>query len=469
MQQNPKLVFIKIIGLLLFLSYIGAGCPLNQSPYQGELILTKGERLLILAPHPDDESLATAGVIRYAVTHHIPVKVIVITNGDGYARDVEVYLNVNQPTAGEFRRLGEIRHGESIAAMKFLGLKSKDLLFFSYADGSINSLFERNWDYDRLHLGLNGCTAAPYSFAYEKETPYCGADFVKNLERVIRDFKPTVMFYPNPDDYHHDHWGVGAFAKYVSILTRFKGKQYTYLVHQERDWPVPSRYAPERELQPPSQLVGLDANWLTFPLGAMENRKRKAVRRYRSQERIMEPFLDAFIRKNELFALYPDIKTRRSEIKTVDFFSAKRLPYKIFSDPRNDFIMRVFPNADLTGVGYVFNRQSTWIALETFKDIAPDLWYGFHLRIFQADGVRSLDLYVQNQQAQVRPFAKNSISYETPIPVTVRKNRMAILLDNGILFPPSAKVKTIMLNIDVLNSKKSRCDRTPWKIIDLSI
>ncbi|HEX3044739.1 MAG TPA: PIG-L family deacetylase [Bacillota bacterium] len=467
-----KGIFVKIICLLLFTACISAGCIQNSTLSMGKLTLAKKERLLILAPHPDDESLACAGVIRYAVKHRLPVKVIVLTNGDGYARDVEVYLNVTRPTAAEFQRLGEIRHEESIAAMRALGLRAKDVIFFSYADGSINSLFEKDWDYDQLHRGLNGCTAAPYSFAYEKAAPYCGANLVKNLEGVIRDFKPTVIFYPNPDDYHHDHWGVGAFAKYVSILTNFRGKQYTYLVHQNgREWPVPSRYAPERELLPPARLVGLDADWLKYPLGTMETTKGKAVRSYRSQERIMEPFLDAFIRKNELFAIYPDIQVRRSTRKEFNFFKAQRLPYKIFSDPRDAFVMREFPNADLTEVGYVYNQQSTWIALETLKDIAPDFRYGFHLRIFQADGaksherVRAFDLYVQNQQAQVRPFAQNSIQYKDPIPVTVRKNRMTIQLDNGILFP--TKVQRIMLNIDVINPAKHRCDRTPWKIIDL--
>jgi LmbE family N-acetylglucosaminyl deacetylase len=466
-----KEIIIGIICLLLLaLSIGGSGYLPTSPPSLGKLVINKKERILILAPHPDDESLACAGVIRYAATHHLPVKVIVITNGDGYARDVEVYLKVNQPNAAEFRRLGEIRHRESVAAMRTLGLRAKDILFFSYADGSINSLFERNWDYGRLHRGLNGCTAAPYSFAFEKAAPYCGANLVKNLEAVIRDFKPTVIFYPNPDDYHHDHWGVGAFAKYVSILTNFRGKQYTYLVHQSsREWPVPSRYAPERELTPPARLAGLDADWLNYPLGAMENIKQKAVRSYRSQERIMEPFLDAFIRKNELFAIYPDIQVKQSAAKGVNFFKDKHLPHQIFSDPRNDFVMREFPNADLTAVGYVYNEQSTWIALETFKNIAPYFWYGVHLRIFQAEGAKgrvgALDLYVRNQQARVRRWARNSIHYKAPIPVIVRQNRMVIQLDNRILFP--LKAKRIMLNINVINSAKHQCDRTPWKIIDL--
>ena len=39
--------------------------------------------ILVIAPHPDDETLAAGGIIQQAITIGIDVKVIVVTNGDG--------------------------------------------------------------------------------------------------------------------------------------------------------------------------------------------------------------------------------------------------------------------------------------------------------------------------------------------------------------------------------------------------
>src|SRR6185436_13266441 len=40
------------------------------------------ERIMVIAPHPDDEVLAAGGVIANAVQCGIPLRVIVATNGD---------------------------------------------------------------------------------------------------------------------------------------------------------------------------------------------------------------------------------------------------------------------------------------------------------------------------------------------------------------------------------------------------
>ena len=42
----------------------------------------KGQRVLILAPHPDDEAIACAGVIQQALKAGAKVKIVYLTNGD---------------------------------------------------------------------------------------------------------------------------------------------------------------------------------------------------------------------------------------------------------------------------------------------------------------------------------------------------------------------------------------------------
>jgi N-acetyl-1-D-myo-inositol-2-amino-2-deoxy-alpha-D-glucopyranoside deacetylase len=46
------------------------------------LALAGSDRLLILAPHPDDESIATGGLIQVARGVGAAVRVIVLTDGD---------------------------------------------------------------------------------------------------------------------------------------------------------------------------------------------------------------------------------------------------------------------------------------------------------------------------------------------------------------------------------------------------
>src|SRR5438105_6795742 len=47
--------------------------------------ITSRDRVLVLAPHPDDESLGAAGLIQCAVAAHARVCVVFATNGDNNA------------------------------------------------------------------------------------------------------------------------------------------------------------------------------------------------------------------------------------------------------------------------------------------------------------------------------------------------------------------------------------------------
>src|SRR5258708_6499796 len=44
--------------------------------------ITSRDRVLVLAPHPDDESLGAGGLIQKAVAAHARVRVVIATNGE---------------------------------------------------------------------------------------------------------------------------------------------------------------------------------------------------------------------------------------------------------------------------------------------------------------------------------------------------------------------------------------------------
>lgn len=426
--------------LLTFFILVVAGC-VGQLPSETVVAPTyapgpavgASDRVLVLAPHPDDESLATAGMIRRAVEKKVPIRVVLMTTGDGYRRAVQVNFGVFEPTAEDFRRLAVMRHQESLNAMKELGLTEENVIFLAYPDGGTNSMWERDWDYDKLHTGLNGADHAPYPFAYEPNAPYCGANIVKDLTQIVADFKPTLILYPDPGDDNHDHWATGAFVEYVLDLTGYQTRTATYLVHKGFDWPLPWAYAPNERLLPPSGLTGLDATWMEFPLTRREeSRKRQAVAKYASQMRLMEPFLDSFVRTNELFAEYSDIKVTKVRRKP-DFFAGPALPHRVMRDATRDTLIEELEGlGDIETVGFAYDDEQAWLALETRRGIAPDLIYGFHLRIFTATGVRRVDVDVLNGQATSPILAENSVPIEA-MQVQAKGNRLVVRIPADVL------------------------------------
>ena len=55
-------------------------CAAHELPLQ----VGKGERLLVLAPHPDDETISSAGLIKRVLEKGGSVRTVVVTSGDAY-------------------------------------------------------------------------------------------------------------------------------------------------------------------------------------------------------------------------------------------------------------------------------------------------------------------------------------------------------------------------------------------------
>ncbi|SFE01014.1 GlcNAc-PI de-N-acetylase [Thermoanaerobacter thermohydrosulfuricus] len=89
-----------------------------------------GQRILIIVPHPDDETLGMAGIMQRAVELKRTVKVVVVTSGESYEKAAMAFCGKKNPTPADFYKLGLARQQESIAAMRVLGLPRKDLIFW---------------------------------------------------------------------------------------------------------------------------------------------------------------------------------------------------------------------------------------------------------------------------------------------------------------------------------------------------
>jgi hypothetical protein len=134
-----KTIWIRwgIVLLILFILLATVFIPRQLSPKApGEpaaalpvFSLAGYRRLLILAPHCDDETLGSAGLIQVAERAGIEVRVVIATNGDGFffatAQDFrKLYLG-----SADFIRMGEVRQQESLAALKILGVRPDQVTF----------------------------------------------------------------------------------------------------------------------------------------------------------------------------------------------------------------------------------------------------------------------------------------------------------------------------------------------------
>jgi len=63
-----------------------------------------GQRILIIVPHPDDETLGMAGIIQRAVELKRPIKVVIVTSGESYKKAAMSFCGKTNPTPQDFYR-----------------------------------------------------------------------------------------------------------------------------------------------------------------------------------------------------------------------------------------------------------------------------------------------------------------------------------------------------------------------------
>src|SRR5688572_26068919 len=96
--------------------------------------LTARDRLLVVAPHPDDESLGAGGLIARAVARGAAVHVVLATDGDNAAwiqRVWERRWRIGEP---DRRRFGVWRRAEAMAALAALGVAPSAVTCLAYPD-----------------------------------------------------------------------------------------------------------------------------------------------------------------------------------------------------------------------------------------------------------------------------------------------------------------------------------------------
>lgn len=263
-------------------------------------------RLLVVAPHPDDEVLGAGGLMQRVHEGGGEIRVVYLTDGEGYPEGVELEEHGKKPTAGDFRDYGRRREKEAQTALSALKLGDYSLTFLNFPDGGLSQLMRSYWSERRAayRSPYSRRDRPPVSNLLVPATEYRGEDLTQELAQIIGDFRPTLIVVPRKEDQHLDHCAAWFFvADALTDVHRvhpdYSSDVLNYIVHWY-SWPFEDE---DSKLEPPPRLRGGASGWMTLPMSAADARaKRTALRSYRTQMHVMSWFLDGFARSNELFS-----------------------------------------------------------------------------------------------------------------------------------------------------------------------
>lgn len=280
------------------------------------------DRVLVVAPHPDDEVLGCGGLIQQALRAGARVDVALVTNGDASELSL-IFAERDLPLGPDaYVKLGRQRQKESLAAVGLLGVPENHVHFLGYPNNGLLALWRpEHWRYMNMYRSpYTKVSFSPYERCFTAQAPYCGQQLLSDLLALMYHLRPTIILAPHPQDVHPDHWVTYCFTRFALATAAVRGadwareaKVYGYLVHWPR-YPAPRGFALGAALLPPAELVTGDGGWLKLPLTEQQARaKALAIRRYRSQEPSFDRLLLSFARANEVFCQLPVVQATYGE------------------------------------------------------------------------------------------------------------------------------------------------------------
>lgn len=169
---------------------------------------THDSRLLLIAPHPDDESLACSVILQRAARAGGQVRVIYATDGEDNPWPQRFLYGKWRLNADDRARWGKIRRSEAIAALRELGVSPGSVRFLGLPDQKLTKLLLRA----------------------RQPTVDC-------LTGEIEEWNPTDLLVPSIFDAHPDHNALAVLSHCVlnEFFEREKGLEaWSYVVHGRR-------------------------------------------------------------------------------------------------------------------------------------------------------------------------------------------------------------------------------------------
>ena len=150
-----------------------------------------GQRVLLLAPHPDDETLCCGGTVQQARAAGAEVFIAWMTAGDGFEFDAALTEHVLVPRPPNMRALGQTRAGEAERAAAVLGVPADHTFMLGYPDGGLFRLFTTNYA-TPLTAPRTQASRVYVTGALTPGHAFTGRNLETDLRRVLDRVRPDV-------------------------------------------------------------------------------------------------------------------------------------------------------------------------------------------------------------------------------------------------------------------------------------
>ncbi|OLV20345.1 Glycosyltransferase [Deinococcus marmoris] len=258
-----------------------------------------GQTVLMVSPHPDDESLCCGGMMAGAVRAGAQVHIVWFTSGDGFELDSALLDRTLNPRQNATENLGRRRMNEAAAAAAALGVPANHITFLGYPDGALLKMWNSP---DPVRSPHTGALRVPYERALSPSAVYTAFNLRRDLNSVLDTVKPDVVLLPSTSDFHKDHIATSLFTQEALKQRGWTSRARYWIVHGGVEWPVPKGLHEGFPLLISPR--GFHLPWQRADLSQQdEDQKLEALKAHRSQMTVMRRFMEAFVRGNELITL----------------------------------------------------------------------------------------------------------------------------------------------------------------------
>jgi len=346
------------------------------------LSLTNFQHILVIAPHPDDETLGAGGVIQTALANGSEVRVVIVTNGDGQALGPLAIRGKIWPHPVDYIFDGERRQAESTAALKELGLSPDAIAFLGYPDHQLSKLWLDDWKTQcPLRAKYTRDWRSPYPQTYDSQSMYCGRDLLFDLRNIIAAYKPDLVLLPHPNDENLDHMATSNFARMaiaqvIGTDLDYKPQVFGYLIHYGF-YPRPRGLHTQKMMLPPIPLSGPGIQWEQVSLTPEQvQKKSSSIEAYTTQLLLLRSFLPSFARQNEIFVQLPMLDLHILGGNGTSTHESGQVKLPLFPQPEKESTRRVVvSSADLISMQVERDGGSLWLTAQTHGSLLNGLVY----------------------------------------------------------------------------------------------
>lgn len=266
-------------------------------------------KVLIIAPHQDDEILCAGGLIQKCIEAGDIITVLFATNGDFLSPEI-----------------AKLRYYESCEALSQLGVTEKQIFYLGYGDTGMR--YSHSFLRKLLFADMDTPFETPFShMTYHpagKETVhvmYTGIEsvqtkkaFISDMSWVIKKVDPDLLIIPHPEDRHGDHAAIYEFLKYIDIF-EYIPVCMSYIIHggDDNNWPPRNTF---HFVCPPVISLPEWNKRIAIPLTKQQQQKKQyIIHSFKTQINTdSNDFLLSFAKQEEIFFLFGNNETIQQNI-----------------------------------------------------------------------------------------------------------------------------------------------------------